>query len=350
MGMARGELAMTVCHGCGFVFNAAFDAGKLSYSGAYDNNQAHSSSFQAYLDGLVEYLVDDAGVRGREIVDVGCGNGDFLRRLVRDPSLDNCGHGFDPAYRGPDSDCNGRARFIRSFYGPECASVQADVVVCRHVIEHVADPVALLRSVRRALDGAEAARVFFETPDVDWILRNRVIWDFFYEHCSLFSSSSLSVAFELAGFHVSAVRRVFGGQYLWLEATVDDNRTPGPRQPDTTAARAIEFTADDELMRLDWDRKLELLRQSGKVALWGAGAKGVTLANLMDPDRERIDCIVDLNPNKQGGFLPGTGHPIVDYRELSGRGVRSAILMNPNYMDENRRLLAGLDCAIELIE
>src|SRR5437764_687990 len=69
-------------------------------------------------------------------------------------------------------------------------------------------------------------RVYFETPDVTWILRNQVIWDFFYEHCSLFAPGSLSTAFAAAGFRVSAVRRVFCDQYLWIEASVSDGGEP----------------------------------------------------------------------------------------------------------------------------
>ena len=84
-------------------------------------------------------------------------------------------------------------------------------------------------------------------------------------------------------------------------------------------------------------------------ALWGAGAKGVTFANLIDGSRELIDCVVDLNPLKQGHYLPGTGHPIVSHQALTARGVSTAILMNPNYREENLALIreAGLD--VELI-
>jgi hypothetical protein len=69
-------------------------------------------------------------------------------------------------------------------------------------------------------------------------------------------------------------------------------------------------------------------------------SKGVTFANLIDPIRELIECVVDLNPNKQGHFVPLTAHPIVDYRTLRDREVATAILMNPNYEQENRALIA----------
>lgn len=86
------------------------------------------------------------------------------------------------------------------------------------------------------------------------------------------------------------------------------------------------------------------------VALWGAGAKGVTFANLIDQSRELIDCVVDLNPAKQGHYLPGTSHPIVSYEALESRGVSTAILMNPNYRRENLARLQAVKSDVRLID
>jgi SAM-dependent methyltransferase len=331
------------------VFNAAFDAGKLAYGEDYDNTQSHSPYFAQYMRELAEHLVRDEGVRNAHIVEVGCGKGVFLRLLVEDSANGNTGMGFDPSYVGPPSDLGGRLRFERRFYDETCADVPADVVVCRHVIEHVAQPLELLGAVRRALANARSPRIYFETPCVEWILRNRVIWDFFYEHCSLFSAASLRTAFERSGFHVRGVRHVFGGQYLWLEAALPAQE---PARPDAGEVPALgrEFARAEERLRADWRARVMELARSGKVAIWGAGAKGTTFAHLVDPEHEIIDCLIDLNPNKRGKFVPGTGHPIVGVADLAARGVRYAILMNPNYRAENEALLAQARSNLELIE
>ena len=145
---ARGDLAFAACASCGFVFNAAFDSAKLAYGAGYDNNQSHSPFFADYLAGLARRLVHEEGIRNFRIVEVGCGRGDFLRMLVEDAANGNTGVGFDPSYAGPEVDCDGRLRFERRYYDASASSVAADVVICRHVIEHVARPVELLRAVR----------------------------------------------------------------------------------------------------------------------------------------------------------------------------------------------------------
>jgi SAM-dependent methyltransferase len=332
-GVARGDLAMAACPSCGFVFNRAFDPALLRYGPGYDNTQAGSRRFAAHLDALVRYLVERRGVRGAHIVEVGCGDGGFLRRLVAWPGAGNTGIGYDPAHAGPAEILDGRLRFVRGTYPPPGGGPPVDVVICRHVIEHVADPLALLAAIR----AARPARVFFETPCIGWILRNAVLWDFFYEHCSLFTARSLTAAFARAGFAVRAVRRVFAGQYLWLEAV------PGQAVPPHGAGRvpvlAQRYGAQEPALRAAWCDRLTRLAAGGPVAVWGAGAKGVTFAALADPEVRLIDCVVDINPAKQGRFVPGTGHAIVAPAALGARKVRHVVLMNPAYRPEVASML-----------
>lgn len=348
--VSRGNLDMRCCDDCGFVFNAAFDPGKLEYGLAYDNSQTFSSFFQGYMDDLVRHMVDTRGVKGSRVVEVGCGKGAFLRAIVEYPGSGNIGFGFDPSYDGPLLAADGRLSFRQEFFGPDSNEVGADVVVCRHVIEHVRNPLELLAAVRSGLGGKVGSRVFFETPSVDWILRNGVFWDFFYEHCSLFSEATLRLAFERAGFSVIEAREIFGGQYLWIEAEFADHVPPGGHAGSETPELARLFSASQPELLHRWRVKFSTLLDQGNLALWGAGAKGVTLANLLDPEGACVDCVVDLNPAKQGCFLPGTGHPIVAPRELSARNVRNAILMNPNYMQENQLLLKNAGIPLTLCE
>ena len=350
-GISRGRLSMRFCGACGFVFNDAFDASLLGYGAEYDNTQVLSPAFAEHVDHLVDHLVRDRGVRGARIVEVGCGKGAFLSKIVERKDAENIGIGFDPAYVGPSESLDGRLRFVPSFYDERAADVPADVVVCRHVIEHVADPVALLRSVRRALAGSPQARVFFETPCVRWILENQVVWDFFYEHCSLFTADSLTSAFEKAGLVVRDVRHVFSGQYLFLEAT--PSAQPLAHRSRLGAldvpALATRFAEHEAECSATWRDRLERLSAARRVVVWGAGAKGVTFANLIDPDRRLIDCVVDINPAKQGKYLPGTGHPIVAPASLVGREV-VLLVLNPNYLREIEQTVARLRLDAEIID
>jgi SAM-dependent methyltransferase len=338
--LARGTLALRACPGCGFISNTAFDAALLGYGEHYDNSQNHSPAFAAYVDGLVRDLVERHGVRNSRIIEVGCGKGAFLRKLLSYPETDNEGVGYDPTYLGPETDVGGRARFVRTFFGPATAQ-PADVVICRHVIEHVPRPLELLAAVRSGLAGGRPAKVFFETPCADWILDNRVVWDFFYEHCSLFTRQALGRALARAGFDVGAIRQVFGGQYLWAEAQAGAgsfDAEPVRR----VAERAAAFARHRRLSLALWAAVLHDARRLGPVVVWGAGAKGATFCHLADPQAILIDGVVDINPAKAGKYLPGTGHPILAPEEAAARGAATVLVLNPNYVAEVGDRLARL--------
>ena len=189
LNVKRGDIVLAECE-CGFVFNQSFDESLLSYGEKYNNNQMASSAFNEYVSTIVETL----DLVNQFVVEIGCGQGDFLKRLGN-------GVGYDPSYIGPPE--VGRVRFVQGYYD----GLEADIIVCRHVIEHVPDPVELIKSLN-------APKVFFETPDFNWIIENGSWWDIFYEHCSYFTPKTLEYAFSLAGFD-GKVQEAFGGQYMW---------------------------------------------------------------------------------------------------------------------------------------
>lgn len=345
----RGDILLIVCDNCGFVFNSAFDSSAL-YNEHYDNSQAHAPSFEHYLDELAHSLVAEHQLQQCRIVEVGCGDGLFLRKLVEADS-GNIGYGFDPSYHGPAHALDGRLLFETRYYDETCREIPADVLICRHVIEHIKKPLAFLRMLRRTLTNSPHARAFFETPTVEWILRNTTIWDIYYEHCSYFSAETITLALKLAGFHVQRIKRTFGDQYLWVEATVlDREQLPTiTLEPGSIPSLASQFQRHEQIFCQEWKQTIEALSQDGPVALLGAAGKGVTLANLVDPDCQLISCLVDLNPNKQQKFLPGTGHPIISYEEMKAYGVTTAVLLNPNYYDDTLQLLNLHQLPVKLI-
>src|SRR3989304_2606952 len=262
--ITKGKLSLVVCRECGFIFNQTFDFSKLRYGNLYDNTQDLSPLFEQHLKDIVQKLIIKKNIKNCKIVEVGCGQGSFLRRLVENEEWNNVGYGFDPSYKGNESELGGRLKFAKKYYGPECADIKADIVVCRHVIEHVPKPVELLKTIRESLVQSKNPRVFFETPTVDWILKNQVIWDFFYEHCSYFNPNSIRTAFELAGFSVEAIDLVFGNQYMLIEASIAKNKVQVIKEPTDIYALTTEFSNSERQNLEKWKQNLKKLSKKGK--------------------------------------------------------------------------------------
>lgn len=343
-----GVLALTVCDSCGFVSNSAFDGFLLAYGEAYDNTQHLSKAFEEHLQARVDAVLASPGALGGMVVEVGCGKGDFLRRLVLGGA--KRGLGYDPSYEGAESEEAGRLRFIKRFFGPEEGRGESpQAVVSRHVIEHVPAPLRFLEAIRAAMAEDGNARLFLETPCVDWIFEQGAYWDFFYEHCSYFTADALSLVLRRAGFRPLAINKVFGGQYLWAEAELAQDPEASWPTGGAKSEAAFDFARREAAWLETSGERLRLEADRGAVVVWGAGAKGVTFATLVDPEATLIDAIVDVNPRKQGAFLPGTGHSILSPEALSVREPHLIYVMNPNYLAEIESRVRSLGLSASLL-
>jgi SAM-dependent methyltransferase len=334
---ARGDIALTFCRACGFTFNGVFDPARTRYSSGYDNSQDHSDAFRGYLDGLVADLTRRHPLAGKTVVEIGCGQGSFLDRLT---SLAGCtGVGFDPSFDTASRLENGKMFFVQANYDPSHVRAAGDVVCARHVIEHISNPQQLFDDIRSA--GTTPAKLWLETPRLEWIVERHAFWDIFYEHCSYFSMPTLAALVARNGWRVTRHQSTFGAQYQWIEGSTDSNGSNGsPTSID--AGATIErlgmalhsFGRSWVGWRTTWQDRLRRERAKGPWAVWGAGAKGVALLNDVDPHAELVRAAVDVNPRKQGRYVPGTGHPIVASRSLRSLGIRAILVANSNYLDE----------------
>lgn len=342
----RGDLDLAVCPACSLVWNTAFDPAKVDYTSDYENSQHFSPAFQDYVEGLARRLDADHGLRGGTVVDIGCGKGEFLAVLAR--AADAHGVGFDPTFDGEVDD--DRIEVVRRYYDRDTAAdVDAALVMARHVVEHLADPVGFLDDVRDA-SGARAA-FYYEVPNAEYVFSDDGMWDLIYQHVGYFSRPSLDLALRAAGHRVIRLETAFHGQFLGIDAVSEQGRDVAEPDPEAVAAAVdrVETFADRHRARLArWDT--ELADEAGEVALWGAGAKGVAFLNLLD-DTSAIDHVVDVNPRKAGRFVPGTGQRVSTPEDLRDRGVTSVLIMNPAYEDEIRHELGrlGVDATVTTV-
>lgn len=347
-----GALTFTGCGNCGFVWNAAFDDAAIVYDGAYENDQAHSTVFRAHMDamaGRALAMVDKSAAVN--VVEVGAGQGVFLKTIA-DAAAGRLASatGFDPAWRGKPGGGPAAVHLYTDLFDASAAlrlPHPPNLVVSRHTIEHVANPLAFLATIRAGLPVHAGVRVAVETPCVMWILDNWAIQDFFYEHCSLFTAHSLRCALEFTGFEVTSVDHVFGGQYLWAEAVTVD-RTNSVHWNDRARPDFAAWSRHKDEMLTRWRAKLTKANAAGPVYVWGAGAKGITFACLFDPEAKLLTGLVDINPNKQDTFAAMTGCPIVAPADI--RNNATIVVMNPNYEQEIRNSCrsTGVDARIEM--
>jgi hypothetical protein len=96
----------------------------------------------------------------------------------------------------------------------------------------------------------------------------------------------------------------------------------------------IKVLLSDEVSRLE---QLGL-----KIAAYGAAAKGNTLLNFVGLNSKNIDYVVDMNPHKQGKFLPGSRIPIVNLEHLKNNPPDVVLILPWNLASEIREIVASV--------
>jgi len=339
--VGRSVLDLFQCAGCGFIHNARFDPARIDYSLEYEEDQGYSPTFSTYRRRLARSWIDRYQLRGARVLEIGCGKGEFLAELC--VLGDNRGIGIDPNVdpeRLPAS-VRDRCQFLPELYGPQHASLEADAVVCRHTLEHISPIKDFLGGLRAAFADKPGTLFLFDVPDVRRILAEGAFWDVYYEHCSYFSPGSLARSFEAAGFRVVSLETDYDGQYVTLAARVCDRG--GARAP----AEGLAHLRDagerfEDLARRqveDWGGLLERAADtSTRVVLWGGASKAVAFIAAL-PTAGTVRCAVDVNPFRQGRFLPGSGHAIAAPHQLPEIEPDVVIAMNPIYAQEIGRAL-----------
>lgn len=347
----KGRFVLAVCRACGFAWNDAFDPALLRYDERYDNT-VPSEVMHEYYDELARYLGQKYLRDGGLVVDIGCGRGAFLQQVCG-LSPASTGIGVDPALE--QDSVHDRVVLVKDVFRPEMIDRPPSLVVSRHVLEHIAHPVAFLGQIRSGVERHGPTPLFVEVPALEHILASKSFWDFCYEHCNYFTATSLATCLREAGFTKIDVRPAFGSHYLWAESWSGETHSDSAETSGATIADALlEYAAEEErsiAATRSWvaSRKAE----GGVLTVWGAATKGVLFCLLVDSDAELLDYCVDVNTIKQGCYVPLTGHRI-DPPDVLRRVPRdrqlTVVVMNENYAEEIASHCAEMGVEADLVD
>lgn len=173
-----------ICRGCGFIHQQnPLDDESLSYYYA-NNNQPRDLDVTA-----VEHVVHDkqmafmGDVSGTRVLEIGSSAGKFLNDLKQ--------RGAVTFYDELNPEAT--ALLDQNGHSPMDAG-PFDVVVMRHVLEHIPDPVGYLTALAPKISGS----LFVEVPD--WSFLDRFTDTLNFEHINHFTPTTLFMALNRAGF------------------------------------------------------------------------------------------------------------------------------------------------------
>jgi cyclopropane fatty-acyl-phospholipid synthase-like methyltransferase len=309
------DLTLCQCSGCGL---AQLAGEPVPYYREVIRAAGISRTLEeAKLRQFTEF-VEKHGLKGKKIIEIGCGRGEFLSVLAR---LDVNAYGLEYSEASVVHCLKNGLKVSRGYV--ESASQRLehapfDAFLVLMFLEHMPRPNDALLGIHANL--TENGVGLIEVPNFDMILRSNLFSEFTSDHLCYFSRETLGTTLHLNGFEIVEFNEL-RDDYV-LSAVVRKRR-----KLDVTcfADRQAGIKAALDAFIAQFPEK--------KVAIWGAGHQALAII-AMTGIAGKIRYVVDSAPFKQGKFTPATHLPVVAPDTLRSIPVDAVIIMAGAYSDE----------------
>lgn len=294
---------------------------------AHYKSAAWTPAHGAFVERLADDFLQRYPVTAR-ILEIGGGAGHFMRAL-RGRGFHHL-HVIDPSAENRPTD----AYHVIHGHFPDALAASPhtyDVIVAQHFLEHCAEPVAVLRSMRDYLSAT--GDVWIEVPDItaSSMMYGGVWLSMMYAlHSSYFSADTLTAAGRAAGLHLRHVLGVnhYGKSLLARFGREETGESVVREQVMDTASTAVV-----EAIR----RYFERLKDFGSaipenLPCWGAAERCRTVLSGCMAGGFVPGPLIDGNPELHGLYLSGMTAPVVSPAAIEGP-LEAVLILSPLHAD-----------------
>lgn len=309
------EVELCVCEDCGLVQlknDAVYYYRDVIRAGGY------STTMEELRKSQYKHFIEYASLKGKKIIEVGCGRGEFLGMLSDFP-VEGYGteHKSDLVEIAREAGLNVDEDFPES-ENHVFKNAPFDAFMSFNFLEHQQHPRTYLKAIYNNLvDGGYG---LITVPSFEYILEQNSFYEIIPDHIAYYSFDSLTHLLNICGFEV-----------LENEIVNRDTISVIVKKRSLPDIRGIISKKNDIAVEV-----LEIVKgyaKSGKVAIWGASHQGFTLCSTTGI-ADYVDCIIDSAPFKQGKFAPASHIPIISPDEARQRKLEAIIIVAPGYTNE----------------
>lgn len=245
--------------------------GKKQYYGDLDSSEK-------YICKLKKYIATG------DILDVGCGQGDFLR--VASKYFNTC-CGIEPSkvcyenrFEAPN------VEYINSYFSQELSLGKYDAVVSFQVLEHVTNVNGFVKSIYNCMKDDAVGMI--NVPNGNDVFIKPHFHQIVIQHVNYFSLYSLVTLLHKNGFDILEI----DNDINTCELTVYFSKHK----------KSANIQNKVDSMKADLRQKL---KSFSVVTVWGAGGRAASYLSLFQEFKQYIKHIVDSDCKKIGGYVYG---------------------------------------------
>jgi transketolase len=281
-----------------------------------------ASSLSTYLVGLADELREKFALRNKKVLEVGSSNGAFLKLF----SDDNEVTGIEPSVKlAEQARTELGINTLQGYLGAVKLEETFDVILCRHVLEHINDVDGFTTAVTALCK--KGTLFLVEVPSFDSTVAQENYSNIFHEHVNYFSHAVLQTYFAARGFRLvhDYENDIHGGSMgLMFEFA----------GPPVVAEKRTMPAAADLFRNFDaWLHKVKALLSADSFIGYGAAHRTFTLLSILGL-ADKVDYIVDQNPGYLGKCIGGTGIRIHSPDRLLHETGREIIVFASSYEKE----------------
>ena len=231
---------------------------------------------------------------GDHIIDIGCGNGDFLKTLP--DNLKKTGVDIDKPSIDKAQELNKDISFICSPFETFNIKEKVDLITMFHVLEHLPNPLATLKKLHQISN--ENTTLLVEVPIIENGATNDICGFLSALHLTHFSRNSLQNILKLSGWKVIEIyeHNEYNGCRILAKKSFVDEKIITNHTDFGLPFKYLEswYSAINTI-----EKKIETL-QSSKCVIWGGGMHLEFLyqmTSLFRGDNQFI--IIDIDSEKQ---------------------------------------------------
>ncbi len=325
-------LSVLVCQNCWLVQTEDFAQAEELFDANYAYFSGFSSSWLAHCQRYVADMTArfHLGIKSH-VVEVAANDG-YLLQFFQERKIPCTG--VEPTAAPAEAARAKGIEIVQDFFGSRLAremvahGKQADLTAANNVLAHVPDINDFVAGFSILLKPEGIAT--FEFPHLHKLISGLQFDTIYHEHFSYLSLTAVDRIFTANGLSIIDVEEhpTHGGSlriFAQRSDTGSKTRTSSvdgllKREFDagmTTAGYYAGFQVKINKVKNDFlSFLLEAQRNGRSIAAYGAAAKGNTLINYAGIRSDLVQFVVDLNPAKQGKYMPGSQIPIMDESHL----------------------------------